>query len=142
MSDRLKIVEHREVKPFVYPERWEEFVRLLCSGITAEEVDRMRIINRVADCIADAFGVPVEVLKSTKGSADYSDSRVVYTYLLLQVGVTEAWLASYFNVSKGTISYRKGRFCDLYDTDSFFNRRVNSAILAMHGAGLFFIRVS
>lgn len=140
MADKLRIVEYTEVKPFVNPDRWDEFVSVLYSG-PSEGVDRLKIIEAVAGCVAEVFNTTPEILKGSKGSRDESDARICFTYILLNIGMTEAWVAEHFGRSKGTVAYRKTRFTDLYETDAFFNRRVHALVSDMHEKGFLFVKI-
>jgi hypothetical protein len=141
MADKLRIIEYADVKQFIYPEKWDEFVSALFIEKHDQELDRVKIVNTIANCVSEVFSTPVEYLRGRKGTRDESDSRIAFTYIILHIGVTEEWVANYFECSKGTVCYRKSRFADLYQTDHYFNRRVQSVIGKMNDAGFAFIKI-
>jgi hypothetical protein len=141
MSSKLRIVEYTDVKPFVHPEMWDEFVSVLLFEKPTDELDRLKIVNKIGQCVSEVFNTPIEFLRGRKGKRDESDSRIAFTYIILHIGVTEKWVANYFECSTGTVCYRKSRFADLYETDHYFNRRVQSVLSKMNEQGFAFIKL-
>jgi hypothetical protein len=139
---RYAIVDVSALKPFVYEDKWDEFLSVVSGLKPDDKVPIETIFKDIIECVADAFDRETENLYGKQPLWTDNDAATCAVFLIQMTGVKNVVIGQRIGVSEATINYRIRKFNNLYDKDHEFNRRVHIALHDLYERGYLALKMT